>query len=126
MEEVGGNLRSSVSDTYINALSIHFHLLGYKDIDPTIWEVEYNAVTVQSKKEQEYDRVDNLNYQAQFNDVALNLKDLITEDTPDNRALMRDILVDSVPLNITNKEEFLDRLINAVMTQPKDDGDGDE
>jgi len=125
MEEVGGNLRSSVSDTYINALSIHFHLLGYKDIDPTVWEVEYNAVTVQSKKEQEYDRVDNLNNQAQFNDVALNLKDLITEDTPDNRALMRDILVDSVPLNITNKEEFLDRLINVVMTQPKEE-DGDE
>ena len=124
MEEVGGNLRSAVSDMYRRALAIHFHLLGNKIIDSSIWEVEFNAVTVQSKKEQEYDRVDNLNNQSQFNDMVTNLKDLFVDDTPDNRELLIGMIKDSVPLNITDKDKFIDGIVNLVFTKEEIEEDG--
>lgn len=119
MEEVGGNLRSAVSDMYRRALSIHFYLLGNKLIDESVWEIEYNAVTVQSKKEQEYDRVDNLNNQVQFNDLVVSLKDLFTEDTPINRELLEGMIKDSVPLNIVDKDKFIEGVTGLIFAKEK-------
>ena len=118
MEEVGGALRSSISKMYRKAIAIHFWLLGNKEIKDDIWEVEYNAITVQSKKEQEYDRLENLNNQSQFNDMVINLKDMFSSDNEKNRYLAREMIKDSVPLNIRNREEFLDNIVEVVFEAP--------
>jgi len=117
MEEVGGAVRSSITKLYRDVIAIHLHYLGRDDIKDDVFKIQFNAVTLQSKKEQEIDRIDNLNNQAQFNDMISVLRDLFNEETEDNVELLKDMLKDSIPLNITNKDEFLERVVRLVFSK---------
>ena len=116
MEEVGAGVRDAITSLYKQVLKAHFSMMGNRIPKGDIWKVQFNAVTTQSKKEQEYDRVENLNNTSQYMDLISSIREMKLERTDANERLVEAFLRDSVPLNITNKDEYLEDVIELVFT----------
>ena len=117
MEEVGGSLRDGVTALYKSVMNAHFSLLGGQIPKGDIWKVQFNAVTVQSKKEMEYDRVENLNNTAQYLDLISSIKDLGMKRDETTERVAKAFLKDSIPLNIINKDDYLEDILDLIFME---------
>jgi len=117
IEEVGASLRKAITSFIMETLSIHLYKLSGKhvfEIDK-IFEIEFNAVTLPSKREQEIDRVESLNNQSQFNSIVSEFKEYGFEDNGVSREILTSMIRDIVPLTISNDIDFVEKIVGHIL-----------
>ena len=125
IEEVSASMRGAITSFLMEVLSIHLYKLSGKHTKKLnkIFEVEFNAITSPSKREQEIDRVESLNNQSQFNAIVSEFKEYMFEDNEESREILTAMVRDIVPLTIDNNINFVEKIVTHILkTKPTGDG----
>lgn len=115
IEEVGGEIREAISRFVLEVIKIHFTLISNKEPIDKLFHVNFNGVVSRAKKEQEFDRVETLNNQQQFNDIIISIKDMGIDDSEEGRAFLKEQIRDLTPLHIIDKDAFIEYAITLCL-----------